>query len=106
MVEDIYNPLDEYVHVFRDRFKQVAKDTFAQLAAEAKVDVDANRETCRQLYETEESIDLLKSDIGRTTFLCVALWLLVVASGVAIYVLYETCQPGSLYSLSHCWRLL
>lgn len=99
MVEDIYNPLDEYVHVFRDRFKQVAKDTFAQLAAEAKVDVDANRETCRQLYETEESIDLLKSDIGRTTFLCVALWLLVVASGVAIYVLYENLPTWQLVLL-------
>ncbi len=89
MVEDIYDPLDEYVHVFRDRFKQVAKDTFAQLAEEAKVDVEANRETCRQIYETEESIDSLTSDISRTTFCCVALWALVVMEGVAVYVLYD-----------------
>ena len=89
MVEDIYDPLDEYVHVFRDRFKQVAKDTFAQLAEEAKVDVEANRETCRQIYETEESIDSLTSDISRTTFCCVALWALVVMGGVAVYVLYD-----------------
>ena len=89
MVEDIYDPLDEYVHVFRDRFKQVAKDTFVQLAEEAKVDVEANRETCRQIYETEESIDSLTSDISRTTFCCVALWALVVMGGVAVYVLYD-----------------
>lgn len=89
MVEDIYDPLGEYVHVFRDRFKQVAKDTFAQLAEEAKVDVEANRETCRQIYETEESIDSLTSDISRTTYCCVALWVLVVMGGVAVYVLYD-----------------
>ena len=35
MIEDIYDPLDEYVSRFRPRFEQVAKETFAQLAREA-----------------------------------------------------------------------
>ena len=45
MTDDIYDPLDEYVNTFQPRFEQVAKDTFAQLAKEAQVDVDANRQT-------------------------------------------------------------
>ena len=45
MTDDIYDPLDEYVNTFQPRFEQEAKDTFAQLAKEAQVDVDANRQT-------------------------------------------------------------
>jgi len=55
MTDDIYDPLDEYVNTFQPRFEQVAKDTFAQLAKEAQVDVDANRQTCRLLYDAEKS---------------------------------------------------
>ena len=39
MTDDIYDPLDEYVNTFQPRFEHVAKDTFAQLAKEAQVDV-------------------------------------------------------------------
>ena len=39
MTDDIYDPLDEYVNTFQPHFEQVAKDTFAQLAKEAQVDV-------------------------------------------------------------------
>lgn len=56
MLQDIYNPLDEYVNVFRDRFKDIARSTFAQLAKEAQVDVDANRETCKQLYARQSEL--------------------------------------------------
>lgn len=44
MIEDIYDPLDEYVNNFAPRFKQVAKDTFAQLSKEAGVDINANQD--------------------------------------------------------------
>lgn len=56
MTEDIYDPLDEYAGKFRPRFEQVAKETFAQLAREANVDVAANRETCRLLDMTEDEL--------------------------------------------------
>ena len=41
-MDDVYDPLDEYANVFRDKFEQVAKDTFAQSAEETQVDVKAN----------------------------------------------------------------
>lgn len=88
MVEDIYDPLDEYVSVFRDRFQQVAKDTFASLATEAKVDVEANRVTCKCLYETEKALHTIKSSIGWTTALCVVLWLLVVGGVLCTFLMY------------------
>ena len=74
MAEDIYDPLEEYVSVFRDRFQQVARDTFAALAAEARVDVEANHVTCKCLYEAEKALHSIKSSIGWATALCVVLW--------------------------------
>ena len=60
MTDDIYDPLDEYVNTFQPRFEQVAKGTFAQLAKEAQVDVDANRQTCRLLCDAEKSLGAVK----------------------------------------------
>ena len=71
MVNDIYDPLTEYENVFRDRFKQEAADTFAELASEANVDVEANRETCKQIYATEKSLSSVKTRINRWTLWCV-----------------------------------
>ena len=39
MMQDIYDPLTEYLNLFRDRFADVAHETFAQLAQEAQVDL-------------------------------------------------------------------
>ena len=86
MVEDIYDPLHEYVSVFRDRFKDVADATFDGLAAEAQVDVVANRETCRQVYEAEAQLEDVSGRITRWTVLCVILWICVVAGVAAVYV--------------------
>ena len=95
MIEDIYDPLDEYANVFRDKFATVAKDTFAQLAAEAHVDVQANRDTCRQLYATEAQLSSVKSTIGWTTFLCVALWAVVVGGGIVLFTSYADLESAA-----------
>lgn len=86
MVNDIYDPLTEYENVFRDRFKQEAADTFAELASEANVDVEANRETCKQIYATEKSLSSVKTRINRWTLWGVLLWLCVVGGIVAAVV--------------------
>ena len=57
MTNDIYDPLDEYVNTFRPKFEKVVRDTFAQLAQEAQVDVKANQETCSRLYDTEDELE-------------------------------------------------
>ena len=85
MTEDIYDPLDEYAGKFRPRFEQVAKETFAQLAREANVNVAANRETCRLLDMTEDELGSVKSSINWTTFLCVVLWCGLAVGGWVLY---------------------
>lgn len=93
MVEDIYDPLDEYVNTFAPRFKQVAKDTFAQLSQEAGVDIEANRQTCKLLYKTQADLRSVKSKFGWTVFLCVLMWGGVVGGGFAIYNMYDRIEP-------------
>ena len=56
MANDIYDPLDEYVNTFRPKFERVARETFAELAKEAQVDVEANHETCL-LYTSDAADD-------------------------------------------------
>ena len=92
MVQDIYDPLSEYADVFRDRFEKVAEKTFAQLAREAQVDADANRETCRQIYTTQQQTDSLSSTIVWWTLLCVVMWL-AVAGGV-VYMCFRPSQQA------------
>ncbi len=94
MVQDVYDPLTEYINVFRDRFKDVAKATFAQLAKEAQVDVEANRETCRQIYATEENLSSIKNSIGWWTALCVVLWIVVIGGGIWVFVTLQGSQSS------------
>lgn len=83
MTEDIYDPLSEYQNVFSKRFKDVAEDTFAELATEANVDIKTNHETCRQIYFTEEKLASVKSYIGWWTAMCVLLWLGIAGGSIA-----------------------
>lgn len=89
MLKDIYDPLTEYVNVFRDRFKEVAEATFAELAGEAQVDIEANHETCRQLYATEEMLSSIKTRIGWWRAWCVLVWLVVVIGIIAVFGLQQ-----------------
>lgn len=92
MLKDIYDPLTEYVNVFRDRFKEVAEATFAELAEEAQVDIEANHETCRQLYATDDLLSSVKTRIGWWTAGYVLLWLVVVGGISAVFVLRQELQ--------------
>lgn len=93
MVEDIYDPLDEYVNTFAPRFRQVAKDTFAQLSKEAGVDINANRQTCKQLYKAQGDLKSVKSKLCWTIFLCVVMWGGPIGGGIAIYNMYDSFEP-------------
>lgn len=89
MVEDIYDPLDEYINVFRDKFKKVSEETFEELAHEAAIDVEANRETCRKVYDNEAVLAEVKNRITWWTVLCVVLWLLVIGGALVILAQHE-----------------
>lgn len=92
MVEDIYDPLDEYVNTFAPRFRQVAKDTFAQLSKEAGVDINANRQTCKKLYKAQGDLKSVKSKLCWTIFLCVVMWGGAIGGGIAIYNMYDSFE--------------
>ncbi len=92
MMKDIYDPLTEYINVFRGRFKDVAEATFAELAKEAQVDIEANHETCRQLYAVEDVLSSVETNIGRWTTWCVLLWLGVVGGIIVAFALFQELE--------------
>lgn len=80
MVEDIYDPLTEYVNTFRGRFKEVAERTFAKLAKDANVDIEANHNTCEELYQTQKTLANTESRLQIWKALRTLLWVVVVMS--------------------------
>ena len=93
MMNDIYDPLTEYTTVFRERFKNIAETTFTQLANEANVDVVANQETCKKIYELEAKASSNSSSITGIRTICVLLW---VVAGLALGLLltsWEYVEP-------------
>ena len=84
--------MDEYVNTFAPRFRQVAKDTFAQLSKEAGVDINANRQTCKQLYKAQSDLKSVKSKLCWTIFLCVVMWGGAIGGGIAIYNMYDSFE--------------
>ena len=89
MQKDIYDPLKEYVNVYRDKFKEVAEKTFAELAAEAQVDVGKNRETCRRIYSEENSLSKVMTSIRWQKVWRVLLWLCVAVGFIVGFTMYE-----------------
>ena len=89
MQKDIYDPLTEYVNVYRNKFKEVAEKTFAELAAEAQVDVGKNRETCRRIYSEEYSLSKVMTSIRWQKVWRVLLWLCVVVGFIVGFTMYD-----------------
>lgn len=89
MQKDIYDPLREYVNVYRHKFKKVAEKTFAELAAEAQVDVGKNRETCRRIYSEENSLSKVMTSIRWQKVWRVLLWLCVAVGFIVGFTMYD-----------------
>ena len=89
MQKDIYDPLKEYVNVYCDKFKEVAEKTFAELAAEAQVDVGKNRETCRRIYSEENSLSKVMTSIRWQKVWRVLLWLCVAVGFIVGFTMYD-----------------
>lgn len=89
MVQDVYDPLTEYEQVFRARFEEVAKSTFEELATEAKVDVDANQQTCGEIYQQENTLKRVGSKLNWLTALCAFLWAGIVVCVTLVVVAWQ-----------------
>lgn len=85
MVEDIYDPLEEYKNVFEPRFKEVCEQTLKEMADEVNIDLAANRETCSNIYSTEKDLSSIKKKRGWWKFLCWVLWITLVVGGLVLY---------------------
>lgn len=96
MQKDIYDPLKEYVNVYCDKFKEVAEKTFAELAAEAQVDVGKNRETCRRIYSEEDSLSKVEAGIRWQKVWRVLLWLCVAVGFIVGFTMYEELDYADL----------
>lgn len=91
MLQNIYDPLAEYADQFAPRFQRVCSDTFAELAAEANIDVDANRKTCKELSSARSKINSTRSRIFWWKCLRFLSWLVVI-----IAVIYLIAQGKAL----------
>ena len=97
MSNDIYDPLDEYVNTFRPKFERVARETFAELAKEAQVDVEANHETCSRLYDTEDELEDVNNKYWWARFFCFLLWGGVIAGAIYLYKNQNSLDTTTVY---------
>ena len=96
-IHDIYDPLDEYATVFRDKFNQIAQDTFDQLAREANIDVEANQQTCQALYKTQNNKLSLQNSILGYQVLCALMNIATIAGAIATAMFSDTLSPDTLF---------
>ena len=99
MPQDIYDPLAEYIQTFHPRFKEVAEKTFDELADEAQVDVEANRETCRKIYTAEGELSSVKTSGSWWKILCVILWIVVAGAIVWGIAMYDDLSEDNIISI-------
>ncbi len=92
MIQEIHNPLSEYVNVFKARFTSVAEKTFADLSSEANVDVEANRRTCKEIYAAEKELSGIESRISNWTLIRVIFWILFCA-GLVLFGIIVNEDP-------------
>ena len=93
-MENVFDPLTAYKEEYRDRFREVAQTTFAELSDEAKVDVEANRETCRKIYATEATLSSVKGRITCWTVICVVFWVAFAACAIAAIGNFTNGETG------------
>lgn len=98
-MKEFYDPLTAYADLFRDRFREVAERTFAELAEEARVDLEANRATCRRLYAEEKRLASVKARANRWTVWGIVLWLIAIGGTVAVIVLFRELEPQLLLAI-------
>ena len=78
MIQDIYDPLTEYDNTFRSRFREIAEQTFDELAKEGQIDVNANLLTCQKKELEEGILKTVKTHLARWKFLCYTAWIVAV----------------------------
>lgn len=85
MKEEIYNPLEKYREVYKEKFLEVAARTFEELASASGVDAAANKATCDEIRHQSSVLERTKTRQLFWRLLCGLLYGIVVAGAVVAW---------------------
>lgn len=88
--EEIYNPLDQYRKVYKEKFLEVAARTFEELATASGVDVAENKATCDEIRRLSAVLERTKSRQLHWRLFCGFLYVLVVAGGIVGWMIVDS----------------
>ena len=83
-MEELFHPLEAYRDRLKEEHAKNVRETFEGLVAEAGTDVEANRKTCAELRRLQGRLKEAKGRLGWRRFWRGLLWVVVVASAVAV----------------------
>jgi hypothetical protein len=93
-IEYIYEPLSQFKNVFKDKHRDNIEEYFNKLVEKSQVDINANKETVKQIRKLELNINNLRKRISKFGFLLVMLIFLIVASITAIIIVINNFVQG------------
>lgn len=88
--EEIYNPLDQYREVYKEKFLEVAARTFEELATASGVDVAENKATCDEIRRLSSLLERIKSKQSWWRLLCAVLYVLVIAGVITVWNIIDS----------------
>lgn len=93
-IRDVYEPLERYRSEFRDKFRKLATDKFAELTKKAGIDVAANRRLAAAVKKLDKLADGLDARKKWCTFAAVIFGLAAACCGYAFFVAQEGAMGG------------
>lgn len=79
-IKDVYEPLEQYERIFKEKFKEISSDTFKELADAANVNIEENKKICSEINELEFQIKNLAKKLKSKRILCTILWIITILS--------------------------
>lgn len=90
MMDEIYNPLELYQKEYKEKFRQICKDTFKELKDLSKVDAVQNKITCDVICKARAELDAAQQQLSTLRFFCFLFWLLVAVGVTYIIIKWQT----------------
>ena len=77
MIDDVLSPLEQFP-VYKEKFREIAEKTFEELTSASGIDLEANRELCRNIQDIKSDNKKTASTLKWWTVLCVFMWIVAV----------------------------
>lgn len=88
--EEIYNPLEQYREVYKEKFREVAARTFEELAAASKVSTADNKATCDEIRRNSSCLEELKSKQLKWRLICGLMYVLIIAGVIIAWLIFDS----------------